>query len=279
MSLICIPLESWIRGGLVSTPEREARARKIMQEAAERALRNWLPKSEQEARPKVTLSSHFYCARTLHYSLNDAPKDPVAPRALDAFALGQTVEAIAVSKCILAGLPVLWPDAEGRQFRDGLDFDGDRLRGSVDMVLEHEGAKIPVEIKSMSEYGFDKSKREGVDDTFGYVGQLQNYIAMMDAPFGLFLGVNKSTGHMFEERVAPDPAKVGVARAAYAAAKKGLPDRPSWAKVRVVRAPGGAVEQIEAVACGYCAHRPTCWPEHKQQIVSGKPTYRKPLEV
>ena len=279
MSLICVPLENWIRSGMPSTPEREARARKVVLEAAERALRNWLPKSEQEARPKVTLSSHFYCARTIHYSLNDAPKEPVAPRALDAFALGQTVEALLVAKCILAGLPVVWPNAEGWQYRGNLDFDGDPLRGSVDMVLEHEGAMIPVECKSMSEYGFDKSKREGVDDTFGYVGQLQNYIAMMGAPFGLFLGVNKSTGHAFEEWVQPDPAKVATARAAYAAAKRGLPERPEWAKIRVVKAPGGAVEQIEAVQCGYCPHRPTCWPEFKQQVVSGKPVYRRPVEA
>ena len=41
-----------------------------------------------EDRPLVTLSSHFYCARHIHYDLAGHKKDDVSPRALLVFFLG-----------------------------------------------------------------------------------------------------------------------------------------------------------------------------------------------
>lgn len=272
-------LETWVRDGMPTTPERIARAEAIVGAAARQAIGNFIPAWEPEARPKVTLSSHFYCPRQIHYALNGVEKEAPAPRAFDAFAIGQQVEGVLVAKCILAGLPVKWPDESGKQFRSSLEWDGDSLRGSVDMVLDIEGALIPVECKSMSEYGFDKAKKEGVEDTFGYVGQLQNYIAMLQAPYGIFVGVSKSTGHAFEQHVKPDPAHVARNRESYISAKRGLPERPGWATVKVVKAPGGAVTQIEAVACNYCAYKAACFPGYEQTVVSGKPVWRKPVEV
>lgn len=271
-------LEDWTRDGMPSDANREALARIIMEAAARQALSNFLPNAPKEPRPPVTLSSHFYCPRQIHYDLTGADKEALAPRAYDAFAYGHAVEALVVAKCVLAGLPVEYPSANNGQFRGNLVFDGDPLRGSVDMVLNVDGVRIPVEIKSMADFGFDKAKKEGVENTFGYLDQLQNYIAMLKAPYGIFICVKKSTGHMIEQHVKPDEAAVARAEQAYAAAKRGLPPRPEWATTRVVASPGGKVERVEDVRCGYCSRRAVCWEGFDQAVVSGKPVWQRPLK-
>lgn len=276
--MIVDKLEDWTRSGMPTTANREAYARNIMEHAARQALNNFIPTAPKEERPPVTLSSHFYCPRQIYYDLNGADKEAPAPRAYDAFAFGHTVEALAVAKCILAGLPVEYPSINTGQLRGKLVFDGDPLRGSVDMVLNIDGVSIPVEIKSMADFGFDKAKKEGVENTFGYLDQLKNYIAMLNAPYGIFLCVKKSTGHMFEQRVEADPEAVKRNEDSYRAAKAGLPDRPDWAKTRVVAAPGGKVERVDDVRCGYCSRRAVCWEGFDQAVVSGKPVWQRPIK-
>lgn len=276
--------EVWIRNGMRTTPEREAWAGLIMAKAAKQALTNWVPADRaaaDAARPPVTLSSAFRCGVMIHGDLTGAPKEPVAPRALDAFGIGQMVEAMAVSKCILANMPVAWPNKAGEQYRGHVDFGGDSIRGSVDMVLDVDGVMIPVEIKSMADYGWDTAKKTGkIEDTFGYVTQLQHYIAMLKAPYGIFLAVKKSTGHCLQETVVADPSVLEASRATYAAAKAGRPERPEWAKTQIVKSPGGTVERISDVRCGYCPRIEWCWgSEYVPAVVSGKPVRQRPLQT
>lgn len=272
-------LEDWIRDGMPSTPEREVWAKGIMEAAAQHALNNWMPNAPKDDRPKVTLSSHFYCPRELHYALIGADKEDPAPRAFDAFAIGVMVEAMAVAKCVLAGMDVVYPTPDGKQFRDTILLDGDPIRGSVDMVIrDTDGTLIPVEVKSMADYGHDIAKRSGVENTFGYVDQLQNYIAMMKAPYGVFLAVRKSTGHTIQQIVQADPAVIKATEESYRAAKAGLPARPAWAVTKMVAAPGGKVERIDSVRCGYCSRRAVCWDGFEQAVVSGKPVWQRRVE-
>ena len=273
-------LEEWIRGGMISTPEREAWGRSIMESAAQHALNNWVPGAPREDRPKVTLSSHFYCPRELHYALIGADKEDPAPRAFDAFAIGVMVEAMAVAKCVLAGLDVVYPTPDGKQFRDTIMLGGDPIRGSVDMVIrDADGTLIPIEVKSMADYGHDVAKRSGVENTFGYVDQLQHYIAMMKAPYGVFLAVRKSTGHTIQQIVKADSAVIAASEKAYIAAKAGLPPRPDWAVTKTVASPGGKVERIDSVRCGYCSRRAVCWEGFEQAVVSGKPVWQRRVEA
>lgn len=278
--MIVDKIEDYLRAAKPPDPALVARVQRLMgTDGWDSFRRNFIDFGRGGvARKPVTLSSHFYCARHIHYDLEASPKEPPAPRAFLAFRLGDEVELMTVGLAIVSGVDVLWPTADGEQKAVSADFGGDILPGHIDMVIRHQGEEIPVEIKSMSEYGWEKSKREGVEDTFGYVGQLQNYIAAIGAKRGLFVGINKSTGHPFEQEILADPAHVAAMRAAYAEAKNGLPPRPAWATIKDVRAPGGAVTQIDSVRCGYCGHRAVCWPGYEMQVVSGKPVYRRPVE-
>ncbi|MEB3198836.1 MAG: PD-(D/E)XK nuclease family protein [Candidatus Sericytochromatia bacterium] len=269
--MIVDKLEAWIRDGMPTTPERVERARALMRKHADMALGNWSGEPE-ENRPLVTLSSSFWCSRKIHYDLIRAPKERVAPRALDAFGIGQMVEAMLVSKCILAGLPVMYPTPYGEQYRHHMMVAGQLLRGSVDMVLEDDqGRLIPVEIKSMADFGWDSVKRSGkIDDTFGHAGQLGRYIHLMDAPYGIYLGVKKSTGHTLEIHVQKDQAVFEETTRSLQEAMAGLPAMPAWAATKKI----AGCEQIDSVRCGYCPYRAMCFPGFEQLVVGGKVVYR-----
>lgn len=304
MTAIISRLEDWVRAGMPTTPERVAWAEKYRQAEALASLRaNFIPSHPSEPRPAITLSSHFYCPRQLWLKREGRAVEDVAPRTYNNWDVGRAVECSVNSRMILAGLPLLSPRfGSDQQMRLWLDLPSGALRGSLDVVLasglmdrlateaELEAYKGPIvicDVKSMADYGFDRCVADGaVGNTFGYEDQLRNYaLASQQAGWAVeslwFIIHKKSTGH--EAQIPcpmPDEAHKGyLSRAVLEATSSQLPERPSWATVKVVKAPGGAVEQIEDVRCGYCACRAACWPGFEQKVVSGKPVYRKPVET
>lgn len=294
-------LEDWARAGRPSTPERRAWVKAYVAKAAVGAMHPFIP-SEAEARPPVTLSASFWCARKIHYAMQAVAGEEVAPRVLNTFLTGGLVEAGMVARTILAGLPVISPlPPDFHQMRLELPVGGDLLRGSMDLVLAadlmgqpeasvealraYRGPIIVTDVKSMSGRSFDQAVDERrVGNKFGYEDQLQNYRRACIAHGWkvsalLFLLHKKDTGHEAEVVCPVEPDQPGRVEAAYLAAKAGLPERPSWATIKEVRAPGGRVTQIDQIRCELCAYRATCWPGYERQIVSGKPVYRKPVEV
>lgn len=307
MTSIIGRLEDWARAGMPTTPERVAWAEHYVREESLAAIRgNFIPSHPREPRPSITLSSHFYCPRQLHLKVSGKDVEDVAPRTYNTWATGRLVEITVVARMILAGLPLLSPIfGTNTQMRLYLDLPAGELRGSLDVVLAAElmdgpacgaeeldryaDAKRPIiicDVKSMAGYGFDRSVADGaVGNTFGYEDQLQNY-ALAAEQAGLkvsglwFLIHKKDTGHEAQIPCPRSPGQAAMVNAALLAATSApLPPRPDWATVKVVKAPGGAVEQIEDVRCGYCACRAACWPGFKQVIVSGKPVHRKPVET
>lgn len=272
-------IAAYLRGDFDATPERVEWARAVVGDDALRSFtRCFVAKERDAGRAPVSASSHFYCARNLYYLLTGAPKEDAQPRAKMVFHLGDNVETMAVGLAILAGVPVLTPRSDGAQREVTLSMRGEPIPGHIDMTIDYMGAECPVEVKSMSEYGWEKSKAEGVEDTFGYLTQLQFYMAALKAPRGFFLGVNKSTGHTFEQEVRFDQRVIDAAEAAYAHARvhqeEGVaPERPPWATVKQI----AGTEQIENVRCSYCSFRPVCWPGYEPKVVSGKAVFRKPM--
>lgn len=282
--MIVDKLEDWVRAGMPTTAEREARARKLVTQGAQRALENWLPGTKREPRPPVTLSSHFACSRELYYDLMH-PKEPdFSPRALDAFSMGINIEHQFIAKCILAGITVLYPDEDGNQLRAGMYMDGDAIRGSADMLVEIDGKKYVVEIKSSSSYGWDAMKKSGViDNMFGHADQLSHYMRMMKCDTGIYISLKKDTGHALEIHLKSDEERFLRNEATYRAAKMAVaagqpPERPDFSVTKIVRAPGGTVERLDSVKCSYCGRRARCMPDFDQAVVQGKVVYQRPVK-
>ena len=300
-------LEAWIRAGRPTTPDRVAWARAYSGAESWAALAsNFIPSEPAEERPGITLSSHFYCPRQLWLARLGKAVEDVAPRNYANWYMGRLAEKAVVAACILAGLPVIGPRPGGNaQYRVSLPLAGKPRRGSIDLLLAADlmdapaasvealgaypagGPVILADVKSMADYGWEEAVNERcVGNTFGYEDQLANYAIGLRAEgrevtWAGFVCAKKSTGHWAEVPLSTRDWTAHAAemdRACAAAEGAELPPRPSWATLRVVKAPGGTVEQIEHVRCGYCACRAACWPGFEQKIVSGKPVYRRPLE-
>lgn len=276
-------IERFQRGEYVPTEAQVARATAFMEGQAIRSFRRNFLASRAEAdegRPPISGSSRWQCPTHLWHSLNGSDKGDKAPRAFTNFFLGDMTEAMVVALAILAGVDVLWPNEKGEQYESCMTIAGREVKGHVDMVVRHpQYGPVPVEVKSMGERGFEKSKREGVDNTFGYIDQLGVYILSMGASHGLFVYVDKSRGGLGEDWRARGQFSPAYYEKALAAAQSGKPSKPKWATSRLVRGTGGrpSTLEVEDVRCSYCDFRSHCWPGYEQTVVSGKVKWRKPL--
>ena len=263
-------------------------------------VRNLTKKPESQNRRGVSASSPWYCQRRILYEVRDTERVPFAPRSRLAFLMGDTVEAFGIFLTRLAGVQILTPSLDGKQESVEADFDGRKVPGHIDMtVWDGGGAVIPVDWKSMADYGFkefeqatrDPSAKWWTEERWGYLTQLRVYMKAKGSPYGVFVGVNKNTGHMAEMHVPPDPSwevemSGRVAAVAETIASGALPERPSWATVSLKaglneRADGskGAVEEIDHFRCGYCPFVKTCWTGFDLVPLKSAPKWRKAVEA
>lgn len=273
----------------------------------ERSFVRNLTDHEREHRVGIHASSAWYCARRMVYDLDPtAPREALQPRARMTFLMGDVLEQTVIFLARMAGVPILSPAPGAEQESVRLMVEGCEVVGNMDMTVQGpDGSEIPVDVKSMSEYGFKEFERAILDPShpwwsadpkngnrWAYLTQLRFYMMAKRAPHGIFVAVDKNTGHMAEMHVAPDPSwEVEFReRAKYLLSwtmQKGLPPRPAWATTKTL--PGnnqrpdgskGPVEEIEVWRCaGYCPHTKSCWPGFGVVPLASKPVWRKAVSA
>ena len=172
---------------------------------------------EVDDRPHVTknpdrATKNFYpsgdclkCERLLYYERD--VNTPTMEEAIDAklqsiFKIGSATHAMiqawfaAMSE--LPGYPQL---VENEMRVEGGCFDGYGVGGYIDSVVKFPGSDqpIPIEIKSISDYGFQKLNGPKPEHRL----QVGCYIAYLEAPFGIVLYYNKNDSSMTEFKVEP----------------------------------------------------------------------------
>lgn len=275
-------------------------------------VRNLTVDSEERT-PRISPSGPWYCPRRYHYMLTSAAKEDLSARSRMAFTLGDTVEAISIILMRLAGVKLLSPTEDGEQKKVSAVISGVPVDGSLDGSLQYgEHGEIPLDVKSMADYGFKEFQKACTDpkapwwnrERFGIVFQLRLYKRIMkemglsDGQHGIFVGVNKNTGHLAECWVGPSDDDKLVDRAVASIAKNletgGVPDRPSWSKTFVRHGSNllpdktkGPCLEIDTDKkrtndhgwrCNYCPFTEVCYPGFGVVPLSGGPKYRKPLE-
>ena len=269
-------------------------------QAFRRSLVRNLTDHRDEERRHLSASSPWYCTRRILYGMRGAERAPFAPRSRLAFLMGDVLEATGVMLTRLAGVDVLSPSLDGIQKSCTLKIAGAEIVGHIDMtVKDPNGIEIPVDWKSMADYGFaefeaairDPSSKWWTEERWGYLTQLRTYMKAERAPYGVFVGINKNTGHMAELHVPPDPTweQEMETRVAFVEARKPIPEmppRPSWALTEVktgdnLRADGskGGVEEVKAWRCGYCPFVAACWEGFALVPLKAKPVWRKAISA
>jgi len=146
------------------------------------------------------------CARSLVYQrLNWNEKLLPSPSKLLIFRDGNTHETDIIKLLGEAGIQVI---EQQRPF----DWKELELRGKIDGRIKVDGKNIPLEIKSINPYDFEKINT--VQDllnspkpwTQGYVAQMMIYLLMMNEQEGIMLFKNKATGALKQVNVSLDYA-------------------------------------------------------------------------
>lgn len=258
-------------------------------------------------------SSPWYCPRRVFYGMTGAKREASSARSYLAFLMGDTLEAVVLTLAKVAGVPLLSPSSLGEQKKVAIEIGGQEVRGSIDASIEYQGEEIPIDVKSMSSYSFDEFVRATQDPTapwwtserWGYLSQLRFYMRALgqeqrrnvddggkphaSTAYGIFVAVNKDTGHLAEMFVPFDGATHRMfdraVPAAYKAAdEKVEPARPEWAVLNV--RPGanslpdgskGPCEEVGFWRCSYCPFVTTCFPGVGLVAVGKKPAWRRPL--
>lgn len=167
-----------------------------------------------------------------------------------------------------------WPDDLGLVTVAGLDY----------VAPPQPGELVILEIKSMSDYAFDRACRGVIDDA--YLAQCQVYMHALNCRWALLLAYRKETSHLTEVWI---PRSELVVDGLKAKAKRAFSDEcpprpydlesacPGIAEGRCIdgRTPGRGQPHAECGGtglmpggpyipshpCGYCDYRTWCWGE------------------
>ena len=197
------------------------------------------------------------CARRLQFEYLNVPRDPgagFAGRTLRTFALGHSLEDLAVEWLRKAGLDLRTRNRGGEQF--GFSVAGGRVKGHIDgVIVAAEGLAVPAlwECKTANAKNWRDMARRGVTVAKPvYAAQIalyQAYMGLTEAP-ALFTAINKDTSELWHELVLFDG---------------GLAQSISDKAVRILQACDGG-EWLPRVAsepgffeCTTCAFKQRCW--------------------
>lgn len=159
-----------------------------------------------------------------------------------------------------------------------LELDGEKIRGTLDVILEDDtGVKKVWDIKSASEWSFKYKFGGGYDklkegDLFGYLMQGHLYAEAMDMPFGGWIVINKSSG---EIAVVDAPEWQDQDRKEYLADAKKRIKKIVNPETKVTKFPSEfemykkdgvptrTGNKLLAKPCTFCGFRKYCWPNAK----------------
>ncbi len=205
------------------------------------------------------------CERALQFEFAHAPKDEgqeFSGRALRIFAIGHTLEDLAIRWLRAAGLDLATRKRDGGQF--GFSVAGGRIRGHVDGIVMDApaamGLRTPAlwECKTMNAKNWRACVKDGVAVSKPvYAAQIALYQAYMEASVpgisansALFTAINKDTAELHHELVPFDAE---------------LAQRMSDRAVRILRATdaGDLLPRIatsrDFFECRFCPWAERCW--------------------
>ncbi len=154
---------------------------------------------QRDSTGKIYLSGIGHCVRQLAYKFNGVPAagKEIDGRAKLIFFAGDVTELVLVSLAKLAGCVIF---ATGRDQINLSWQSEDEKRSSIlghpDGLILHEGKIGLVEVKSMSDFSFDRFEKGDIDSS--YIWQVNAYMQMLGVDYCCFVGLNKNNGVLHE---------------------------------------------------------------------------------
>lgn len=210
------------------------------------------------------------CARKMAYKFHGVPEDgkKIDARGQITFLMGDVLEVMVVALMKLAGI-----QTEGTVLDEGqidLEFDagdGITVPGHADGFLpvqEGLSKRTLLEVKSTSDWAFKNKFEKGIIDS-GYTLQHNVYFDATGLEQGIFIAVNKNTGHICEVWTKPSGESVLLAKSNYhLVSASSLDDMPpryfdgDAYGLKLNKKKDAYTRQL-APLCTYCSHYNLCW--------------------
>lgn len=198
--------------------EKAEVARELIVATYEENFRKWCTPSDYlSGRHPISAHASTKCVLANWFKHNQFPHEPLSARTQATFRMGGIVETELYACALLAGA-----DVSHWQHKLVIDRAGWPTNNFIDFVHRSpvDGRRRVVDAKTMASYSYQRAMKDGVDDGFGYLGQMSTYIdaalkeGIVDCAEGIFLCYKKDTGHIDEVVVQCDPGKVDQANAA-----------------------------------------------------------------
>lgn len=222
-----------------------------------------------EKKPELYLSQLGpKCPRALWYSIHHPElAEPLPPQAKFKFTYGDMIEALAITLAKAAG-----HDVRGEQ--DSITVDG--VRGRRDCIIDG----VLVDVKSANSRSFlhIKTGAIGTDDAFGYLDQLDGYMAgsltdpLVQVKDKAYLwAIDKELGHMtlYEHQFREQSIRFRITK------YKDIIERPEAPTCECGTMSEGKSGNIKLdTRASYSPYKHCCWPHLRTFIYAGgKPTF------
>lgn len=253
------------------------------------------------------------CVAQNWFRVHGYEPEPMEGRAENVLALGNVIEDTVADQIAAAGIagwrrPVKRCDHDWK-LRDSCDQCKARERdvrtvlGDIRVIADgffaNDGREWPVEIKSMSNFAFERALRGELDE--GYIAQATTYCKAYDVPYVPVVCYRKETSHLHEVIVKFDddlwtdlafgvqvakgnvqperPYKIsGACQGCNGTGKTAAKALPHKACSGTGREPGGPF--IPGFPCGYCSWKTACWGPLEMTVNDyGKPRWRLRTEA
>jgi len=188
---------------IACSDEEAELAKELAKELYGQSLDQFVQDGWLSGRHPVTASSATKCRLQSWFKHNQFPTEPPQPRRNAVFRIGNIVELELMLMAILAGEKI-----SDYQHQAKIERAGWPTNNYLDFIHTSgkDGKRRVVDCKTMASFGFQKLFDWGdpMDDTFGYLGQMSNYIdyalgaGLVDSDEGIFLCFKKDTGHVDE---------------------------------------------------------------------------------
>lgn len=205
-------------------------------------------KSKTKSSP-LRMSASGHCTRQIAYAYHGFEAEPLAPRAIMVFRLGDKIET--EIKDLLIKYPPENYEITTSNDEISFEIDGHKILGHVDGIIKSPIQAI-LEIKSVNTLRFKSLDREGIPSD--YIYQATAYMKATGLDKTLFIFYNKDTSHMKELELAYDPSIWKVIedrfRRVINSNKDNLPDQ-DYGPSSLGKLPW---------QCSYCSFNKHCWP-------------------
>ena len=214
------------------------------------------------------------CSRKSQYASLNVEGEPISFDSTFKMLMGNMLEAVVLhAVSLVRGMTIAYNNADMI-----FDIGGRKREGHVDGVLSYKGDRFHLEMKSMNANSFRWSKKKGIDDGFGYLGQAEVYHrglkekGLINQKETIFLLIDRNQMKMSEVRHAYTGRYASLADKKFALIDKCNEEKKLAPRDYLLNDDGTLPMQ-----CSYCSYKHACWTEPVQHVtydLRGEPVYQ-----